>query len=297
MSVVSFAKIERANFKKAIEDSLDLLGYSFDKKTRNVVIKPNMCYYWDFSTGQTTDPKFVAALVNILREKTSVSDIAIVESDASAMKCKHAFRFLGYEKLFKDYNDVRLVNLSEEKSEAVTVTCNGQPYDFMVPDVIRNADLRINLPKIKYTFKGIELTCALKNVYGCNPYPQKFQYHTQLGNVIVSLNKAMKFDLCIIDGNVVSGIAPRKLGLVMSSKDPVAIDVASAKIAGLNPNGIKYIRLASREGLGFMDFIARGESLNQFKALYPKKTLNKKLMGYAYVWAVRLKLSKRLGIG
>jgi uncharacterized protein (DUF362 family) len=297
MSVVSFAKIERSNFKKAIEDSLDLLGYSFDKKTRSVVIKPNMCYYWDFSTGQTTDPKFVAALVDILREKTSVSDIAIVESDASAMKCKYAFRFLGYEKLFKDYNDVRMINLSEEKSEDVTVKCNGKLYTFMVPHVIRNADLKINLPKIKYTFKGIELTCALKNIFGCNPYPLKFKCHSQLGNVIVSLNKIMQFDLCIVDGNVVSGIAPRKLGLVMSSKDPVAIDTASAKIAGLNPRTIKYLKLASREGLGSMDFVPRGESLSRFKALYPKKTLKKKLMGSAYVWAFRLKLAKKLGIG
>ena len=297
MSVVSFAKIERSNFKKAIEDSLDLLGYSFDKRTRSVVIKPNMCYYWDSSTGQTTDPKFVAALVDILREKTSVSEIAIVESDASAMKCKYAFRFLGYEKLFKDCNHVRMVNLSEEKSEDVTVKCNGQSYTFMVPHVIRNADLRINLPKIKYTFKGIELTCALKNIFGCNPYPKKFEYHPQLENVIVSLNKVMQFDLCIIDGNVVSGIAPRKLGLVMSSKDPVAIDVASAKIAGLNPRTIKYLKLANREGLGSMDFVPRGESLSQFKALYPKKTVKKKLMGSAYVWVFRLKLAKKLGIG
>jgi len=297
MSVVSFTRIEGSNFKKAIEDSLDLLGYSFDKKIQNVVIKPNMCYYWDFSTGQTTDPKFVAALVDILREKTSVSDIAIVESDASAMKCKYAFRFLGYKKLFKDYNDVRMINLSEEKSEDVTVKCNGKLYTFMVPHVIRNADLKINLPKIKYTFKGIELTCALKNVFGCNPYPLKFEYHPQLENVIVSLNKVMQFDLCIIDGNVVSGIAPRKLELVMSSKDPVAIDAASAKIAGLNPRTIKYLKLASREGLGSMDFVPRGESLSQFKALYPKKTLKKKLMGSAYVWAFRLKLAKKLGIG
>jgi uncharacterized protein (DUF362 family) len=296
MSIVSLAKIEKSNFKKAIEDSLNLLGYSFDRKIREVVIKPNMCYYWDYSTGQTTDPKFVAALIDILREKTSVSNIALVESDASAMKCKYAFKFLGYEKLFKD-SGVRLVNLSEEKSEDVTVTCDGESYDFQVPQIIKNADLRINLPKIKYAMKGIELTCALKNIYGCNPYPLKFKYHPQLGNVIVSLNKVMKFDLCIIDSNIVSGIQPCKLGLVMASKDPVAIDVASAKIAGLNPRKIKYLKLANREGLGSLDFIPKGESLNQFRAVYPKKNLKKKLMSQAYTWVVRLKLAKRLGIG
>jgi uncharacterized protein (DUF362 family) len=145
--------------------------------------------------------------------------------------------------------------------------------------------------------KEIELTCALKNIYGCNPYPLKFKYHSQLGNVIVSLNKAIRFDLCIIDGAVVSGIQPRKFGLVMASKDPVAIDAAAAKIAGLNPQKIKYLKLASYEGLGSLDFISKGEPLNEFRTMYPKKTFNKKLMGYAYSWVVRLRLAKRLGIG
>lgn len=223
MSLIGLAKIQgltSVSMRQAVLESLNLIGYQWSKTINSVVIKANLCYYWDYSTGQTTDPKFVAALVDILREKTSVSDIAIVESDASAMKCKYAFRFLGYEKLFQD-SDVRLVNLSEEKSEAATVICGGQSYRFLVPQIIHDADLRINLPKIKYTMKGIELTCALKNIYGCNPYPLKFKYHSQLGNVIVALNKAMKFDLCIIDGNIVSGIQPRKLGLIMASKDPL----------------------------------------------------------------------------
>ena len=83
----------------------------------------------------------------------------------------------------------------------------------MVPQVISNADLRVNISKIKYMVDPIKLTCALKNIYGCNPYPKKYKYHHDLGNVIVALNKAMKFNLCLIDGNIVYGVQPRKLGL------------------------------------------------------------------------------------
>jgi len=296
MSLVSLARINGNDMKQAIVESLNLLDYTFKKDIQKVVIKINACYYWDYTTGQTTDPAFVASLIEIIREKTSQDvDIALVESDASAMKCKYAFRFLGYEKLSRDYN-VRLVNLSEDPGDSVQVTCDGQSHQFQVPSTIRDADLRINLPKIKYTMKGIELTCALKNIYGCNPYPSKYTYHPQLGNVIVALNKAMKFDLCIIDGNIVSGIRPRKLGLVMASTDPVAIDVASAEIAGINPKKINYLKLASREGVGSMRFISKGEPLKQFKDMYPKKTFNKKLMGQAFLWVNRLKLGKRLGL-
>jgi uncharacterized protein (DUF362 family) len=282
--------------KQAIVDSLKLIDYSFNRQTRRVVIKPNMCYYWDYSTGQTTDPKFVAALIELLREKISSEiDISIVESDASAMKCKYAFKFLGYEKLADEYN-VRLINLSEDESDTVRITAGDQSFNLMVPRTIQNADLKINIPKIKYTMEKIKITCALKNIYGCNPYPKKFRFHPKLGETIVALNKAMKFDLCIIDGNIVVGANTRRIGLVMASRDPVAIDSAAAKIAGVNPNSIQYLKLAHREGLGSTSFVPKGIPLSYFKALYPKKDAKSKLMNQALRLALQIGLGNRLGL-
>ena len=188
------------------------------------------------------------------------------------MRCKYAFRMLGYEKLAKE-KGVRLVNLSEDQSSNTEVSCNGGNYNFLVPKIISDADLRINIAHIKYTVDPIKLTCALKNIFGCNPYQKKFKYHPDLGNVIVALNKAMPFDLCLIDSNIAAGVQPRKLGLVMASVDPVAIDVAAAKIAWLNPDKIPYFAVAEREGVGSRAYVARGERLEDFRALYPKVTV------------------------
>lgn len=297
MSLVSFVKVEKeAEIKKGILDALDLIQYKLPTNIKSVVIKPNMCYYWDYTTGQTTDPKFVAALIDLIREKISPdTDISIVESDASAMKCKYTFKMLGYEKLSQN-RDVKLVNLSEDKCDDVEVTVGNQSFRLTVPWTIRDANLKINIPKIKYTFEKIKLTCALKNIFGCNPYPKKFKYHSKIEEAIVALNKAMKFDLCIIDGNVVSGAKPRKIGLVMASKDPVAIDAAAAKIAGINPKTIKYLQLAAKEGIGHTNFIQKGIPLDYFKARYPRKGIQKKLMGKAYGLIVTMGLSKRLGL-
>ncbi|MBE3117083.1 DUF362 domain-containing protein [Candidatus Bathyarchaeota archaeon] len=299
MSLVSFVQMKKdfSNpYRQAIIESLKLIDYSFDKTVKKVVIKPNLCYYWDCTTGQTTDPLFVAELIDLLRERISDSvDIAVVESDASAMRCKYAFRMLGFEQLALEKN-VRLVNLSEEESDSLAVSCNGKNYGFMVPRIIRDADLKINISKIKYTIDPIKLTCALKNMYGCNPYPKKYKYHADLGNVIVALNKAMKFNLCLIDNNVVSGVQPRKIGLVMASRDPVAIDVASAKIAWLNPDKIGYFHLAEREGVGSRSFVSKGLPLDYFKAMYPKKTFKRKMMGRAYKMVLKVGLGRRLGL-
>lgn len=299
MSLVSFAKVTRARhnqLKQAIMDSLNLIHYNLTSKLENIVIKPNMCYYWDYSTGQTTDPRFVAALIDVLREQISPDvNISIVESDASAMKCKYAFKMLGYERLANNYN-VNLINLSEDPYETVHVTAGKYSFKIMVPKTIQEADLKINVPKIKYTMEPIKLTCALKNIFGCNPYPKKFKYHSKLGEAIVAINKVMKFNLYIIDGIIVSGIQPRRLGLVMASTDPVAIDTAAAKIAGLNPKTIKYLQLAKKEGLGNTAFIPKGGSLERFKSQYPRKSLQTKLMSKAYSIVVRTGLSKKLGL-
>lgn len=299
MSLVSFIRVNRSDcyqLKQALLNSLDLIHFNFPRNLENVVIKPNMCYYWDYSTGQTTDPRFVGALIDVIRNKTSSNvEISIVESDASAMKCKYAFKLLGYEKLAQDHN-VNLVNLSEDRSQIVEVTAGGQNFHLKVPRVIQEADLKINVTKIKYSLANIKITCALKNIFGCSPYPKKYKYHPKLDETIVALNKAMRFNLHLIDGIIVSGAQPRKLGLIMASTDPVAIDVAAARIAGENPNKIKYIQLAEKEGLGDTSFIAKGMPLDYFKKRYPKKTVHKKLMGKAYNLAIQMRVGKRLGL-
>ena len=296
MSLVSFVKTEDHDLKRAIADALRLINYDFRKDVKRIVIKPNMCYYWDRSTGQTTDPKLIGALIDVIRDNISADPvISIVESDASAMKCKHAFRFLGYEKLARDCN-VRLVNLSEDTYDRVKVTSGGISFHLMVPRTIQCADLKINVPKIKYSLEKIKITCALKNVFGCNPYRKKSRYHSKLNEAIVAVNKAMRFDLAVIDGNIVSGSEPRRLGLVMASMDQVAIDAAAARVAGVNPGTVKYIQLAEKERLGKMTFIQTGLSVGHFQARYPRKTLYKKLMDKAYGTVVLMRLGKRLGL-
>jgi len=284
MSLVSFVETPKNashTMRQAILESLDLIGFSFRKETKNIVIKPNMCYYWDNSTGQTTDPKFVGTLIEIIREKTSSeANISIVESDASAMKCNYTFKFLGYEKIAKQYG-IKLVNLSEVEAEPVKVMVRNQNFNFMVPQIIKNADLRINIPKIKY-MELTKISCALKNIFGCNPYPKKFKYHSRLSETIVALNNILKFDLCIVDGIIVSGIQPRKLGLVMAGQDPVAIDAAASQIAGINPNSVRHIMLAASEGIGSPYYIPKGMNPHHFERKYPKKRLKHKLMTRGY---------------
>jgi uncharacterized protein (DUF362 family) len=285
-SVVSFQKVngsDRAELKNAIRSALRYSGFEFNDE-RNIVIKPNMCYYWDFSTGYTTDPKFVGALIEVIREKVPNAEISIVEADASAMKCKYAFRLLGFEDLIRDYG-VSLVNLSEDKTQKVHIGVNGRDFSFLMPDTIRSADLRINVPKPKYMDKTT-ITCALKNVFGCNPESSKYKLHSCLDEAIVAINKIMRFDLCILDGLMVTGVFPRRLDLVMASRDPVAFDWAAARLMGVNPRRVRHLRLAEEEGLGTRRYGVEGVDPQVFEENFPKKTMISKFLVKAYRFAL-----------
>ncbi len=82
----------------------------------------------------------------------------------------------------------------------------------------------------------------------------------------------------------------------MASQDHVAIDVAAAEIARVNPKAVRYIQLARKEGLGNLTFIPRGEPLEYFKSRYPKKNLQTKLLSRAYAIAIQTGISKKLGL-
>lgn len=296
MTLVSVVEVQNQDqFTQAIPHALDLINYQFPKQIQTIVIKPNMCYYWDHTTGETTHPKVVTTLIELIRKQTSSDvDISIVESDASAMKCKPVFKFLGYEKIAKEYN-VKLVNLSEAEAEPVKVAVENQSFNFMVPKIIKDADLRINLPKIKY-MELSKISCALKNIYGCNPYPKKFKYHPRLNETIVALNKIMNFDLSILDGFIVSGSQVTKLGLIMASRDPVAMDTAAATIMRVKPKSVKHIRLAEKEGIGKTSFTTKGMNLGYFKEKFPKQNLTDKTISFGYKVVCKLGLDKRLFI-
>ncbi len=81
----------------------------------------------------------------------------------------------------------------------------------------------------------VKMTCALKNIFGCNAVLRKSVYHKMLSEAIVGLNKIMRTSLVVIDGLVVNGKYTKQLNLVMASENVVAADVAASWLLGLNP--------------------------------------------------------------
>jgi len=242
------------------------------KEPRKIIIKPNLCYYWDSSTGQTTSPKLVSALIDYLRAEYPKKELEIViaEADASAMKTKHAFKMLGYEKLSKE-KKVRLLNLSSDPISNFSTKVNSNKCSLAFSQELLDADMIINVPKLKFHRLPM-VTGAMKNIYGAIATEHKFSYHKVLSDIIVASNKIVNSNIILVDGLIALGQYPKFLNSLILGSNAFEMDCILAKIIGFNPRNVEYLSLWEREGLGKISDSEKmwNSGLSQLAKEFPK---------------------------
>jgi len=272
-SVVGLVRTEPdgRELKARIREAMDLIGFRPEGSVNAVVIKPNLCYYWNSATGYTTDPKVVEAIIDYVREEFSEDvSIKVAEADASAMRTKYAFPLLGYRKLAHK-KKITLVNLSEDQIVEKEAEANGRRISFQVPKILLESDLFINVPKLK-VMRATHITCAMKNLFGSIAYPKKSSYHQFLNEAIVGINKILKPTVNVVDGLVALGRIPVRLGLLMASEDAFGVDCVAAQVMGYQPRKVGFLNLAAREGLGDpRNITVLGEKVEAFSKDFPRE--------------------------
>jgi len=257
VSEVIVAKCSYETLYSALLQSLATLGLPHLDSSGRIVIKINLCEPRTPETGAITDPRSLDILLRILREHYGDEVlITVVESDATVARPDLFIKWFGFMPILEKWH-VSYVNLSKDTSVARAI--NGRFFKTVsVPNTIAQSDLLINLSKLK-THSSVKISCALKNQYGCLPYPRKTIFHRRIDDVIVDANLSMKPDLCIVDGitaHVTSkGPAfgkPVNASILIVGNDPVAVDSTCAKIMGFSPRLIGQIRKAAASGLGKM---------------------------------------------
>jgi len=277
--------------KEAVYRALDLLDHSPPARPQTVAIKPNLRFYWDYSTGETTDPRVVAAVIDYVRERWNPqARISVVETDASAMRTRHAFPMLGYDRLAAE-KGVELVNLSEDEMLEREVNVGRRSISLPLPRTLHEVDLFISCPKLKVgPYAGgnaLHITCTLKNLYGCIGKRRKVVYHPHVNEVIVAVNKQLRPHLHVVDGIVALGSRPARLGLIIAGTDAVAVDSVAARVVGYNPARVKHIRLAEREDVGTRrGLVTLGEDIRALARAFPKRSQ----LGFKLTWRLQLAL-------
>ena len=156
----------------AVRKAIDFLGgiENFVHPQEKVVIKPNLVFAVPPHTGFTTDPPVIKAIIELC-QKINPSEIIIAEG-SGGIDSHISFLSCGYGELVRQY-DVKLVDLNTSPTTRVEVPNGVTVKALDIPDIIRDCDVLINVPKLKLykpTLDGRDwVSLAVKNLLGAIP--------------------------------------------------------------------------------------------------------------------------------
>ncbi len=245
----------------AVKKALSIMNFRF-KKGMTVLLKPNIISPKKPELAVTTHPAVVDAVCRILRENNC--KIVIGESDGAGTT-KKGFEVSGIGKVAKKYGAKTIVFETDAKVK-VKNRKNLVLKEFFVAKTLKDADLIINLPKLK-THTLTKYTGAVKNVFGVIPGATKTLYHkkapdvNRFSHLLLDIYQSVKPQLNIMDAIVgMEGLGPgagtpKKTGYIIASRDGVALDFVASKLAGFVPETILTIDYAFKRGISKKDEI------------------------------------------
>ncbi len=272
MSSVALVKGERS--LESVYRALDLIPYrdAFNDWDR-VLIKVNFITTKDWSTGATTDPIIVEALVNRLRDLGK--EVIIVESDAQTTNADKAWVASGMEEMGKRL-DVPFLNMRHVDDKVELDIKESRVLKKIKVAKIATESAIVSAAKLK-THMSTNVTLGMKNMFGMLTTKFKGRYHLRgMDKVVHDIAVTLPPQLTVIDGFVamegkgpVHG-KPVQMDAVIASTDVVAADATASRIMGFNPERIDHIRWAEESGLGTMNPEVVGNAVESVKRIFER---------------------------
>ncbi len=131
----------------------------------------------------------------------------------------------------------------------------------VLPATLRQVDWVVSMPKMK-THHWVGMTASMKNLFGvmpgsCYGWPKNMLHWAGIGPTIIDINSAVKPHFAIVDGIVamegdgpIMG-SPVDSGVLVMGRSLSAVDVTCARLMGIDPRGVHYLRVAGELGAIF----------------------------------------------
>ena len=223
--------------------------------TGTVFIKPNLLLSSTARDSITTEPRFVAALTSILKER-GVKTVYIGDSSAGFAKSSEALDATGMGKEVKAAG-AELVNIDDPaERRQVKMPFSDILSSITLPSKMLDADTVINFAKLK-THRFGAMTGSVKNWVGLIDQRTRLKYHQgQLPKLVSEVHKLIPEQLCFTDAVIVGEgdgpdlSTPRFLGVLVASNDPVASDSICSELLSIDRNELIFPWTAYLDGTG-----------------------------------------------
>ncbi len=242
-------------FDKAIES----LGgmKKFVKKNSKVIVKPNIG--WDVAPEKAanTNPQLVKRIIEHCFN-AGAKDVYVFDNTCDVWtKC---YQNSGIEKAVKDAGGKIVPGNSEGYYQTVKIDKGKKLKETKVHELILESDVFINVPILKH-HSSSKLTVSMKNLMGII-WDRMYWHRNDLHQCIADFATFSKPTLNVVDAyNVLTQRGPRgvsnddvsNMKSLIVSTDIVAADAAAAKLFGVEPSSVNYIKLAAEMNVGKME--------------------------------------------
>jgi uncharacterized protein (DUF362 family)/Pyruvate/2-oxoacid:ferredoxin oxidoreductase delta subunit len=262
VAIVRCPHYQQPTVDRAVQESIDLLGGmgQFVEPGQKVLLKVNMLSATPPERGIVTHPAVVEAVVRLVQQ--TGGNPCIADSPGTSVPYTEAG-------LRRTYEASGLMEVAKRTGAALNWDTSyeevSHPEGFLVKrlEVIKpvlEADVVISMPKLK-THVLTTFTGATKNLFGVLPGFAKGIFHARMRNVthfalmLLDITSLVKPSLVLMDAIIgMEGDGPstgplRDVGVILASRDSVALDAVATSMVGFDPLKVPTLREAAARGL------------------------------------------------
>jgi uncharacterized protein (DUF362 family) len=253
MPTISIATVNN-NLAEALRDLLQPFEEAVAVEGTTVLIKPNLVEPLEYTTGQTTNPALVDAIIGWCRQR-GAADIAVGEGPSyfqPASALRQCFVRTGIAEV-AERRGVEWIVFDEHPMRSFSGCSPDMPERFALSEHAFTWDRIINVPVPKAHYLTT-VSIAMKNVKGFIRRDDKPSFHYcgrhGIHGSVTALNRLIRPAL-----NVVDCTAPvhRNAGFLLAGTDIVATDAVTASLMGIDPRTVETIVRGCAAGLGEKD--------------------------------------------
>jgi len=265
-----------ADLGDTISRGLALLGVS--ARGLRVLLKPNLVEY-ETGTLINTHPLVVAGAIDAFR-RAGAAEVIVAEGPGHRRDMEYLLTASGLADHLREMR-VPFVDLNLDDVRPVKLRSRFTGLEeLLLPEEVLKADVLVSMAKLK-THHWAGMTASMKNLFGvlpgaCYGWPKNFLHIHGIDQSIVDLAATVRPGLAIVDAIVamegdgpIMG-TPRAIGFLGMGTDLVAVDSTCARIIGLDPDKMGYLRTASAF-LGNSDpkrITQRGEPVRRYATTF-----------------------------
>jgi len=240
--------------EQVLENGLESVGIALSSmRGRTILLKPNLVEPSRASSWTTTHPAVVVAAAEVFRRHGA--RVVVGEGPGHLRDTELALFESGVGDALVQV-DMPFADLNYEESVSLANRGHLSPLDhFFLPKSVLTADLVVSLPKLK-THHWVGMTAAMKNMYGILPgvrygWPKNVLHYAGIPQTVVDLCATVPSVIAIVDAiECMQGDGPitgsrKQLGMLVLGANLAAVDATCARVMGLAPSRIEYLKLAA----------------------------------------------------